>query len=360
MLKRITIPGVELPDLFVARTSDDVKVAMDAGLPFIKWASDEKTLLKVLIVPNLMRRFPGILWDKVLPADLIAKAFKTKVVVCDTPDHRIEDVKPDSSIANIEEETSSEMACVTDDYRIFSVDGKKTASPTMCLSVEDYVGDVASSVDLGFLQELALLPMFLDDIVDCIRTNLSNQMRWTEGYNKKLGVPIGRFRSLDELPNLIILDVSGSIPRGISSTMLSLVDTMRSQIHADLIITGSISKFFPFGSDLPTPTALRKEIGYENEASMFYEILIDHVFQRRWGHVISFGDNDAPSYFDRDDDHFTSKDLHRASKNLTIEHVHHYHTRKMLGTGYALWCAQYSSNTPEESYDTSWCKIITD
>jgi hypothetical protein len=226
------------------------------------------------------------------------------------------------------------------------------------LDLEDYMGDMSSYVNLEVLQRLKLMPRFIGDILDCIKINIGSGMYWREGYNKRLGIPVGRFNASGQLPNLIILDVSGSIPRGISATMISLIDTLRTQLSADLIITSSHSRFYPMGSELPDPQRIRDMFSYGNEAAEFWGILSTYIRGRHYGHVFSFGDNDTPDYFN----------YHQAKgpvlEGTIVEHVHHYHTGKfyetgvdMRKTGYAKWCHMLG-NEPLVEYDTSWCNVI--
>jgi hypothetical protein len=228
------------------------------------------------------------------------------------------------------------------------------------LDISDYVGDMTSYVDLEVLQKLRLMPAFIGDILDCVRINVGSGLHWREGYNKRLGLAVGRFNASGQLPNLVILDVSGSIPRGISATMIALIDTLRTQLSADLIITGSNSRFYPMGSELPSPQEIRNQFGYGNESYDFFSILTKNIRGKHYGHVFSFGDNDTPDY-----QHFKYAKQY-SLEGTRVEHVHHYHTgithRRCEGvderTGYAKWCHLLGGTEPTASFDTSWCRVI--
>lgn len=192
--------------------------------------------------------------------------------------------------------------------------------------------------------------------MDCIKTNVVTGTLWSEGWNKKKGAALGNFDRTGELRNLIIVDISGSIPIGISSTMLTLIDTLRSQVHADLIITGSKSRFYPYEGELPSPQEIRNTIDRGNEAKEFYAILRDHIAGHHYGHVISFGDNDCPAHHVYYLDSKMQEEPFMAG--TIVEHVHHYHVHSHChDTGYALWTNNLASK-PLKSHDNSWCSVI--
>lgn len=354
MLERLTITGVNLPKIYIAKNNADIRLATENGLPYIVWKQNNNELVKLILRPVLEKLFPDIVWDAVLGKK---KRFNTDVMFVAGGDA---EAITDSAFG-FECEGESEIADIATEERSFRggfEEGEDNYYKK--LPIEEYIGDISSSVDLEVLQRLQLLPKFMSDIVDCIKTNLCN-VKWREGYNKKLGAAIGTFNNSKELPNLIILDVSGSIPRGISATMISLIDTLRNQVKADLIITSDISRYYPFGSELPDPQEIRDMFGYGNEAYQFYNILDNHISGKEWGHVISFGDNDCPAEFifynksDMRDEPFMS--------GTKIHMVHHYHTgsgcyRSKQMTGYAKWCHEIAYLGGEE-YDTSWCRIIS-
>lgn len=333
MLSRLTIPGVELPRLYIAEDSEDAELAKDKGLPFIKWKNGQNELIKCLLRPVLEKLFPHIKWNDVLGPK---KTFRTKVFMYEEEREEIE-VQDTATIGE------GEIADIATNDRKFS--GKNDGKP-ITQSLSKYIGDLSSQVNLDVLQELKLLPAFVGDICDCIKTNLTAKMTWNEGYNKKHRSTNGTYNRSMGLKNLIILDVSSSIPRGISATMIALIDTLRTQVNADLIITASTSRFYPMGTELPDPQTIRDEFGFGNESYYFEKILKEKIDGNRYGHVISFGDNDWPGHID-----FLS--------NVTVGHVHHYHTwDETKPTGYAKWCHQLAGRPPLVSYNTDWCEII--
>ena len=380
MLKRVTLEGITLPRLYIAENNEDVKIAMENGFPFVRWRQGTEALIKMLLRPTLEKMFPGIIWNKVLGKK---KNYRTEVVQVEgrtleddvdftgfdneamvEAQHRYDKGEAISKYNHVydgTEEPVFEVAEVAEAKREFTGVVSNEASFEKRTAIEDYVGDLSTCVNLDVLQKLNLLPSFLGDIVDCIKVNLANNMRWTEGYNKKLGVPLGRFGVGGVLPNLIILDVSGSIPRGISATMLTLIDTMRAQLNAELIITANRSVYYDRETELPTPQALRNYFGYGNEAAEFYAILNQYVAGREFGHVISFGDYDSPVNFG-----VRRNGLKLELKGTKVHAVHHYHTgasswrngSTAYRTGYAGWCHKLGDKSMAEFKDQSWCSIM--
>lgn len=346
MLEKVTIPGVELPTLYVAANAADAELALEKGIPFIKWTLGMDRLVRYLLRPALEKLFPFIKWDEVLGAK---EEFTSKFFMVDgIPAPKETSVDLEEGKEHLDdtewEDHDEEFINMAKERRYF--DCNSPEQDVYKLDICKYMGDLSSSVNLEVLQSLKLMPQFIGDIIDCIKVNLTAHVKWSEGYNKKLGATVGNYNRSNQLPNLIILDVSGSIPRGISATMLSLIDTLRTQVSADLIITSSISRFYPAGSKLPNPQKLRDQFGYGNESHDFKRILRDDLNGKHYGHVFSFGDYDSPFIEN-------SFDL----SNIQVEMVHHYHTKFVERTGYAEWCHKLAKE-PASEIDTTWCNVI--
>lgn len=370
MLQRVMMDGIELPRLYIAENREDAKLAMSKGIPFIRWTQGQDALIRILLRPVLEQMFPHIRWSRVLGRK---RKFRTNIEICEpigveedddgeeTHTEQLSQVIDDTELpveldmmhTPDEDGMLTETADIASSERIFDCGSRMQVVHK--LSLEEYAGDLSSCVDLEVLQRLRLMPAFIGDILDCVKINVGSGMHWREGYNKRLGIPVGRFDSSSQLPNLIILDVSASIPRGISATMISLVDTLRTQLSADLIITSANSRFYPMGSELPDPQRIRDIFGYGNESKEFNAILSTNIRGRHYGHVISFGDNDTPTY----DGGYRGSRVNL--EGTIVEHVHHYHTgcwaEPRPKTGYAKWCHMLAK-PPLEEYDTSWCKVI--
>lgn len=375
MLQRVTVEGIEFPRLYIAENDDDVKIARDAGVPYIKWKWGMESLIKTLLRPTLEKLFPYVKWNIVLGkkkpvrSDIVivhgnnlecsgkANDFDAEEMleaqleydgIVDDLGHSWQEPNENGEYVREVEIADSQRnhngGIVDPDYGLFAEDR---------LSVGDYIGDLSSCVDIDALQKLGMLPKFMGNIADCVKHNISQSMHWTEGYTKKLGYPLGKFNSKGELPNVLIVDVSWSIPDGIAATLLTLVDTMRSLCNAELIITSRRSGYYPVGAELPKPQTLRDYYGRSNERQEFMAILEKYIAGREFGHVISFGDYDCPGSING-----TSCDRHSIDMaNTKVHEVHHYHTKDKAHTGYAEWVHECCPNVVEH-FDTSWCKVI--
>lgn len=377
MLQRVIVEGVEFPRLYIAENMQDVMLARENGIPYVRWKLGHDELVKQLLRPVIEKMFPGINWDKVLGK---RKPVRSQVIMY--PGNQTEELSEiaqhdndamleaqyeyDTYVDDLNHETQepdengeySRIVDIAEDsrtiinreddigYNEFAVDR---------MSITNYIGDLSSSVDINALQKLGMLPKFVGDVTDCIKHNLSQSMRWTEGYNKKLSYPLGKFNNKQELPNLLIIDISHSIPDGIAATMITLADTLRSQCNAELIITSARSGYYPVGAELPKPQTLRDYYGRGNESTEFFAILEKYIAGREFGHVISFGDNDNPGWFDEGQYTLAGCKM----KNTKVHTVHHYHTFQHKETGYARWVKDCYPFV-EEVFDTSWCTVMKD
>lgn len=341
---RVDIPGIKLPNLYATDDAEEMRTYASKGVPMVMWPEDQKNMLVAVIMIKVLRRmFPDINWYNTLGIEI---------------DHRDNVIVP-GGVVKTEDGTGYKMGDVVDkahalsdiasERRTFDVDGD-----TMPVGdVNDLSRMVAyenEEVNVDELLSLGLLPKFVGEVADCVRTNINNRFSWRDGYNKRLGCCVGNYDDGPSAPNLLIVDVSGSIPEGVSSTLLRLLATMREQAQADVIVTGSTSRFYEYGSDLPSPSEIRKEIGYANERYVFMRILREHVMGRHLGNVISFGDYDSPD--------ITKRDVVNVLEGATVEHVHHYHTRAASAqTGYAEWVHLVSPNV-KTRFSTDWCKYV--
>ena len=339
-MRQLSIGNIKLPKLYVVDNVKDVYFCRTHGIPYIVWRGSDKDLIKLILYPTLKKMFPGIKWEQVLDIDTTKKQ---KIVY--TRNHEQVEEQHGSSYGS----TDSGVVDVATGERLFNGSYETTVNT---MNLDDYIGDLSATVNIEQLQDLHLLPAFLDEITNNIKKNLYD-LAWWEGYNKKLGVPLGNFSGGSDAPNLMILDVSGSIPRSIAATMLTLIDTLRNQANADLIITSDHSKFYPRGTEIPSPQELRTRFGLMNEEYDFERILRTKIIGRTYSNVISFGDNDTPSL-----------PLHRMDfSGTTIHHVWHYHTGlhavdRQDWTGYARWANEIIANKGNIHFNTDWCTIM--
>lgn len=361
---QLKISDIPLKPVWVVEPKERM-LARSKGIPFIVkptgWSDED--VVKGVLYNVLVSKFPYINWaDKFGFRPTTLKVEKVASELRFNPGY-------DTNDGGIDAESADTMQ-VSDSYREtgggFADDDEWTK-----VSTGEFFGDFGAYVDIDVLQQLKLLPKFMDDIATAIRTNLEG-IAWLDGYNKKLGIPTGFYSTSSDAPNLIILDVSGSVPRGLSYTMLSLIDTLRTQCNADLIITSGRSKYWKCSEELPTPKELQKLVGGCNECEQFYEILRTKVLGKHWGNVIVFGDNDSPlelRYWYRgysfDQQRWVNAEEQRDKaaikdnelQSTRIDNVLAFHTYSKTMPGYGLWTVQACPNVPVK-YDTSWRKCL--
>lgn len=163
------------------------------------------------------------------------------------------------------------------------------------LDCKDFLNDISYKVNIDLIKELKLLPIWLEDIESAVKQNIVNSITYNPTlYTKKLDLPLGGIEYSPGLKNLIIIDISGSIPRGISSTMLGLSRTLGEQFYADILITGTFSTLYEYETlDTLNADEVRRTNGLSNDQKYFVKLLKE---PRKYKTVIAFGDNDQPGY----------------------------------------------------------------
>ena len=393
-MRKLEVGSLPLPTIYVCSNRKEIVDCRMRGIPYVVWHGDYIDLVKLVLFPTLNKMFPHIKWMEELGISKSRMRSIPKVSLVTEDRETVEQVKVESAApphldaGDVEEwqemqesawrsgDVSESMlrdddGCSASRTRRVVSGGmsKKDLSRPMFskISLFDAVGDMSAYVDIAELQQLHVMPQWLGDVTDAIRKNLADYI-WAEGWNKKLGCPVGNFDVAGHAPNLIILDVSGSIPPGISATMLSLIETLREQADADLIVTGETSGWYPRTKDLPTPEYLRRTHGRNNEAHMFNAILKEHVLGREWGNVISFGDNDCPTRMTWNLEEGEKFSWIEDPSGTVVHHLWNFHTGKLHGmckyhssacpiTGYAQWVIDVSPSA-EVTSNTDWAKSM--
>ena len=356
---QLKIGNVPLPVIYVCEKNESAK-CRQLGIPYIirpaGW--DDQRIVKAFLYKKLYDQFPQLPWGRILGFVRDPKlkiCFPKQVHV--SSDYR----ETDDGIGNGGTSVSME---VSDEYR-FTGGGsdEEMHCETMWdrAAIDEWMEDETWAVDIDTLQQLHLLPTFLDDVATAIKRNLVG-LQWADGWNKKLDCNLGRYDSGSDAPNLIVLDVSGSIPRGVAATMVALIETLRTQANADLIITGRNSQYWKVGDALPSPHRLANLVGGCNERRQFYAILRKHILGKHWGNIIVFGDNDAPG-----DSRFDSDDLKRSKKidvlkdtelqKTRIDNLLAFHTYSRRVPGYGLW-AEACTPKANVAIDTTWVRDV--
>lgn len=209
-----------------------------------------------------------------------------------------------------------------------------------------FIKDSVAYVDIDKLKKLNVFPVWLDTIETAVHTNIHNFAVFNNNmYNKKLE---GMFGSLDLVSpnkNLIIIDISGSIPKAVSSTCLTLSKSLAETFYADLMITGSKSTLYAYEClhELNIET-IYEENGMDNDQAHFRKLVTSD--KKHYKTAIVFGDNHSPSYpwsneFNRDNKSISREDGQKMCE-WSIDKLISFHTQKDNGrerqiAGYADW-----------------------
>ena len=166
---------------------------------------------------------------------------------------------------------------------------------TCSAEFKSYIRDSAAYVDLDKLKALNVFPLWLDTINDAISTNIHNFAVFNNNmYNKKLEGMYGGLELTSPGKNLIIIDISGSIPKAVSTTCLILSKNLAESFYADLLITGTKSILYPYEQIHELNIETIYEMGGNNDQIYFKELLSSE--KRHYKTAIVFGDNDHPGY----------------------------------------------------------------
>ncbi|WP_298049633.1 hypothetical protein [uncultured Bifidobacterium sp.] len=220
------------------------------------------------------------------------------------------------------------------------------------VTLKDLACDVSSYVDLDLLTDLKMLPKFFGDLAEAIKVNVTNSYQWIDGYNKKTGLCSGYLQAQPRKKSLVILDISYSIPDGVSSAMMTLIKTVTDVTHADLVLTAGKSYFYTNEEvRVMDVEAERRRIPRGNESDMFNEILKTHHMD--YDVVISFGDSDAPEV-EKLDYPIHTKTLY----DCFLGERDGYGSSYKTGTGYARWVTANCKDV-EVVHNTDWARFFT-
>lgn len=172
--------------------------------------------------------------------------------------------------------------------------GEKGYDVTDPREVSDFLIDISYQVDIEYLKNLKVIPTWFGDIEEAVKENILNSITYNPNlYNKKLDLCAGSVDLTTPERNLIIIDISSSIPRSISHAILLLCKTMSTQFFADVLITGSKSTLYDYTEvDALDVKKVYTDNGTDNDQVYFKGIVEQY---RKYNTVIVFGDHHSPS-----------------------------------------------------------------
>ena len=218
---------------------------------------------------------------------------------------------------------------------------------------KQFVKDSSVYVDVQKLKDLHVFPVWLDTIEKAIETNIHNFAVFNNNmYNKKLEGMYGGLDLVSPSKNLIIIDISSSIPRGVSSTCLNLAKSLSESFYADLIITGTISTLYPYEEIYKLDVEKAYENGMNNDQAYFKKIVSSD--ERHYKTAIIFGDNDSPCHsWNFNDKKISIEDGKKLCK-WKIDKLISFHTS---GTAHLAAYGTWFSPLEEERI-ADWCKYL--
>lgn len=226
---------------------------------------------------------------------------------------------------------------------------------------KEYIKDSAVYVDIEKLKSLNVFPVWLDVIEKAIHTNIHNFAVFNNNmYNKKLEGMYGSIDLVSPSKNLIVIDISGSIPKGVSSTCLALAKNLTESFYADLMITGSKTTLYTYETlhELNIDR-IYDENGMDNDQVWFKKLVTSE--EKHYKTAIVFGDNHSPCYAWGNSYNQGSRTISREDgKKMCkwkVEKVISFHTnngsRGEFLAGYADWF------TPDEvEHIKDWVKYL--
>ena len=302
MIQKITSKRLELPTIFLIENEDDFN-KLPKGLPYIIGDSSELSFIRVyleyqVLLKSCQKTNFSINWLKCLER-LGYKNLRNYVL------------RSGGTFYN---------------------NGHGDKDNKEIINIDDFVED-QYVVNFEKLSELKVLPVWLEDLRSSVQANIINEVVFDpSAFNKQLGINVGSSAIKTNKRNLLILDVSGSMPNGVVKTITNLAKLMSKKFHADVIVTGGESYFFDYDK-VQTINIVDEaaRAGRNNEGQMFFNIVKEY---RDYNTVISFGDDDNPGNYQN---YGENKEEQCNFKCEILYSLHTKGNKTQNITGYSRW-----------------------
>lgn len=219
---------------------------------------------------------------------------------------------------------------------------------------KQFLKDCTVYVDVKTLKELNVFPTWLNDIEKAIETNIYNFSVFNNNmYNKKLEGMYGALELSSPKKNLIIIDISGSIPKAASTTCLLLSKTLAETFYADIMITGTKTTLYDY-NDIHklNITSIYEENGMNNDQVYFKNLLTGS--EKVYETAIVFGDNDSPcNYWTKGDAYISIADAQKICKWKVNKLISLHTTSNTDTAAYGTWFSPV-----ETQHIKDWCKFL--
>ncbi len=314
--------GLTLPKIFFLSDKSELK-EIPVGVPFIFGNADIEEYMVMLLEYE-------ILWQNAVKTGY---PFDFRKILKDNGYEGIESFHYSHPIyIEFESEKYTDETDVASFYLLKDVKHK----------FEDFVKDNSCYVDMEKLKDLNVFPIWLDKIEEAISTNIHNFAVYNNNmYNKKLEGMYGALDLISPPRNLIIIDISGSIPRAVSTTCLTLAKNLSESFYADLLITGSKSTLYAYEELYKLDVKkVYQENEMDNDQTYFKKLVTED--KKVYKTAIVFGDNHSPSRNWKNKYNENTKTISREEgKKMCkweVEKLISFHTRGTFHTaGYADW-----------------------
>ena len=240
----------------------------------------------------------------------------------------------------------------------FEEEIEECAGTTTPILFKEFLRDCTVYVDVKILKELNVFPTWLNDIEKAIEINIHNFSVFNNNmYNKKLEGMYGALELSSPKKNLIIIDISGSIPKAASRTCLLLSKTLAETFYADLMITGSKTTLYDYNDIHKLDvTSIYEENGMDNDQVYFKNLLTKS--EKVYETAIVFGDNDSPcnnwyNTFNSSTKQISEADGKKLCKWKVNKLISLHTTSNTETAAYGTWFSP-----TETQHIKDWCKFL--
>ncbi len=301
---------LELPDILLIGIDESTK-EIPIGIPFIRVRDEDiPKMIKILEYQVLLKSFKKLKFPDGFRTYLKEKGFRFKDV-------------------DMVYTTSIMSECSSSDFyeeKEFSIDEAL---------------EQAAIVDMQKLMDLDLLPPFFKTLEESIMSDALNQVSFNRGRFNKVTDSFGTFKFKPEERNLIIVDISGSIPSSVSATMILVSANLVERYNADLLITGSKSVLYDRDQVYKLNSSdIFKEIGTDNDQIYFRKIIREY---KTYNNVVLFGDNHYPGHAWNNEHNYGSKyipvndGIEQCNFTILGDIISFHTTETKVVCGYGKW-----------------------
>lgn len=216
-----------------------------------------------------------------------------------------------------------------------------------------FVKDSSVVVDIQKLKNLKIFPVWMDNVEKAITVNINNFAVYNPlMYNKKLDGMYGALELSSPQKNLLVIDISSSIPKAIGTTFATMSKHLAESFYCDIIFTGRDTIFIPYEEIYKMDIEEIYNIyGNNQECKEFRKIITRDL--KKYNTCIVMGDNHSVCDKWGGEKKISKKDGQKLNK-FEINHLICFHTtQEDTVPGFADW---FTPNTVE--HIKNWKKYL--